>query len=484
MSDITICLTAATDVGVYRKNNEDNFIVCPDVSVDNWTIPQDPNGIIPLGSRGSLIVVADGMGGMNAGEVASDIAVHTVKDCFAPDKVTPEDFATPAAACKFMKQVILEADNRIKKHAKKHSDTSGMGTTIVMAWLLDNTACVAWCGDSRAYAFHPETGLRQLSKDHSYVQSLVDSGQLLPELAFDHPDSNIITSSLGDFVNSASPDSVVTYLHNGEMLLLCSDGLCGMIRDNETEQILQQTHEDLDACRQALIQGALNAGGHDNVTVALLKVLSGAPDLPPVTNTPTRTLSPTEVEQQAQGEDQAIEEPSDIEELVKPVVEQNAANDLDAKAKAKVEELKKNKKKGRKFFWTLFILLLLAGGLYLLWRFVPGMPFQPKQCEGPDSNQVEIVDTNITPPSPEPETPVVVPETPKPENAPASGPQKPQSTTQQTTTQQTTPSPANPIGMIIEKQQAKTSATTEPTEKPQTDADASNEATETNSEEE
>lgn len=479
MSDITICLTAATDVGVYRKNNEDNFIVCPDVSVDNWTIPQDPNGVIPLGPRGSLIVVADGMGGMNAGEVASDIAVHTVKDCFAPDKVTPEDFASPAAACKFMKQVILEADNRIKKHAKKHSDTSGMGTTIVMAWLLDNTACVAWCGDSRAYAFHPDTGLRQLSKDHSYVQSLVDSGQLLPELAFDHPDSNIITSSLGDFVNSASPDSVVTYLHNGEMLLLCSDGLCGMIRDNETEHILQQTHEDLDACRQALIQGALNAGGHDNVTIALLKVLSGAPDLPPVTNTPTRTLSPTEIEQEKQ-EIQAAEEGSDLNELVPPVVEPKVANDLDAKAKAKVEELKKSKKKGRKFFWTLFILLLLAGGLYLLWRFVPGMPFQPKQGEEIDSTQIVNVDTiKPTPPSPE-VPPVAAPETPKTEPVTAPEPQKPQTTTPKTTS----PPAANPIDKIIEKQQAKTATATESSDKPQTDADASGEAPESTSEEE
>ncbi|MBR4535177.1 MAG: serine/threonine-protein phosphatase [Bacteroidales bacterium] len=280
MSKIKLSLTALTNVGLIRTNNEDNFIVCQDLTTDNWFVPQEGSEPFELGEKGSMMVVADGMGGMNAGEVASDIAVKTVKEFFAPDKLTQEITANTTAIHTYMKQVVIEADNRIKRRSASDTATEGMGTTIVMAWAIGEDVHIAWCGDSRAYSYHPNSGLRQLSKDHSYVQELVDAGKLLPELAFDHPDSNIITSSLGDLSKPAAPDVITCHLHEGEVILLCSDGLCGMLRDSEMQQVLDAYYPDLGQCKKNLIEGALTAGGHDNVTLTMLKVVKAGAKMP------------------------------------------------------------------------------------------------------------------------------------------------------------------------------------------------------------
>ena len=141
----------------------------------------------------------------------------------------------------------------------------------MIAWVLENVAHIAWCGDSRAYLFNAGSGLVRLSKDHSYVQELVDAGKLDPELAFDHPNSNIITRSLGDSHVKARPDYVSRMLSKGDYLLLCSDGLCGLCRDEEIAQVMLKA-ENIETCKNSLIKAALNAGGYDNVTVALLEV--------------------------------------------------------------------------------------------------------------------------------------------------------------------------------------------------------------------
>lgn len=286
MSKIQLLLTALTNVGCIRKNNEDNFIVCQNLTKDDWFMPQEGAEPFVLGEKGSIMVVADGMGGMNAGEVASDIAVKTVKEFFAPDKLSDEIVNKPENRCQYLKQVIVEADNRIKAKSKSDPETEGMGTTIVISWAIGQETHIAWCGDSRAYSYHPNSGLRQLSKDHSYVQELVDSGKLLPELAFDHPDSNIITSSLGDLSKPAAPDVITTTLHEGEIILLCSDGLCGMLRDSEMQQVLEAYYPDLSLCKKNLIEGALKAGGHDNVTLTMTMVTKGGDKMPMLKDAP------------------------------------------------------------------------------------------------------------------------------------------------------------------------------------------------------
>ena len=275
MSDITFKMTAATNVGLVRSNNEDNFIVTPDLSkADNWFVPGDSNEVIPLGENGCVIVVADGMGGMNAGEVASELAVNSIRDSFnqVKDFKSISDCSNHVEA--FLKKAIVTADSQIKKKVKEDPSTSGMGTTVVMAWVVDNVAHIAWCGDSRAYLFNRQSGLSRLSNDHSYVQELVDTGKLDPELAFDHPNSNIITRSLGDSPTKAQPDYVCKKLSAGDYLLLCTDGLCGLVRDAEILDILMKDNGSLDDYRNALFNAAFEAGGYDNVTIAMFECMT------------------------------------------------------------------------------------------------------------------------------------------------------------------------------------------------------------------
>lgn len=268
-------MTVATNVGLVRSNNEDNFIVCPDLSVkNNWFVPINPNDVMSLGEQGCVMIVADGMGGMNAGEVASELAVNSIKDSFEKTK----DFSQIADCSNhiesFLKRTIVEADAVIKKRVKEDNTTAGMGTTIVVAWVVGDVAHIAWCGDSRAYLFNRSAGLSRLSNDHSYVQELVDTGQLDPELAFDHPNSNIITRSLGDSSTKARPDYVCKRLSTGDYLLLCTDGLCGLCRDEEILDIMMRQYPDIKDYIRALFNAAFAAGGYDNVTIALMECIS------------------------------------------------------------------------------------------------------------------------------------------------------------------------------------------------------------------
>ena len=271
-------LAAGTNVGLVRTNNEDNFVVNSDLTQGAWTLPQSATPV-ELGPYGSLLVVADGMGGANAGEVASAIAIETIQQVIAPDalkEALPIDTEGGAISdddvVRFMCDAIKTADINIVNRSKTDSSTRGMGTTIVMAWVLQDKAYVAWCGDSRCYLFNENSGLIRLTKDHSYVQDLVDAGKLDEENAFDHPYSNIITRCLGDQERRAEPDARVYTLHGSDVLLLCSDGLHGLCRDEVIMLIVSDYSTDMQACRDALIQSALDAGGHDNVTVALCRI--------------------------------------------------------------------------------------------------------------------------------------------------------------------------------------------------------------------
>ena len=238
----TFKLFAGTDIGL-RDNNEDNFTVCPDLTKGEWVIPSDQQTVIPLGQRGCLLVVADGMGGQNAGEVASAIAISTVQEMFAPVNLSESVVSKPDSARDFMKKVIVEADRRVKNYSSTHSEADGMGSTIVMVWLIGSNAHIAWMGDSRAYCYLPKEGLKRLSKDHSYVQTLVDDGKLTEQQAMEHPDSNIITRSLGDASQKAKPDTATFPVLPGEIILLCSDGLCGFCSDDQICGIISQNQK-------------------------------------------------------------------------------------------------------------------------------------------------------------------------------------------------------------------------------------------------
>ena len=278
MSNFTFRVTGGTNVGLVRKNNEDNFIVNPDLTQPAWFIPTDTLQSITISDFGALMIVADGMGGANAGEVASNIAIETVKEEFSNHDLS-KIITSNNKIENLLYDTIVKADSNIKTRVKTHPETEGMGTTIVMSWVINNVAHVAWCGDSRAYIYNHKIGLSRLSKDHSYVQQLVDDGKLDEDLAFDHPNSNIITRSLGDSSTKARPDYVSRLLEEGDMIILCSDGLCGLCRDSEILEVLNAGSEQgysIEQFKASLIQAALEAGGYDNVTITLMQVDSVA----------------------------------------------------------------------------------------------------------------------------------------------------------------------------------------------------------------
>lgn len=269
--DIRIRITAGTNIGLVRTNNEDNFILNPDLSLPDWLLPSDISKPIKLGNVGCTIAVADGMGGANCGEVASAITVDCVRQSFMAADLTTiiqSDFTI----IDFLKEIVTTSDLTIRQHAASHPDSKGMGTTLVLGWLIGRIMHIVWCGDSRVYVYNPKHGLRRLSKDHSRVQSYVDQGLLSEEAAFGHPDSNIITRCIGDIPQKAEADYYLYETQPSDTFLFCTDGLSAYCPDNEIAQIMQKNSSQLNTCRNELIAHALQAGGYDNVTVALLSV--------------------------------------------------------------------------------------------------------------------------------------------------------------------------------------------------------------------
>lgn len=277
-SKVNLRFAALTDVGCVRTNNEDNFIVSTSVDSKVWTFS---NEIVELKGKGAVVVVADGMGGTNAGEIASDIAVKSVVEEFGniPDNVVGDDISIKA----FLSNIVGVANSKIIAFGKADKASEGMGTTIVVGWLLEECIYIAWCGDSRAYVYHPTQGLRQLSKDHSYVQELVNKGEITKEQAFYHPHSNVITRSLGNSDKTTAADVVQFPLVKGCRFLLCTDGLNGMIQDEKIEGVIRD-NSGIVECRDRLIVEAKDAGGYDNVTVVMVDVCEGLniSKLPPI----------------------------------------------------------------------------------------------------------------------------------------------------------------------------------------------------------
>lgn len=289
-----------------RPENEDNFQVAEDLSVSNTGFTTDK--VFSLGSKGTLLLVCDGMGGMNAGEVASAVGVETIKNLFAPQLLTEDVLANDESVCMYMKRAIVKADSQIKEEASKDAAKQGMGSTAVMAWLLGHKVYVAWCGDSRCYRYNPSSNLEQLSHDHSYVQDLVDTGQLSADLAFDHPNKNIITRSLGDPRGAAKPEAKVYNLNVGDVILLCSDGLSDSLRDSEIEQSISRSLSSVGACRDALWNDSKQAGWHDNVTVVLAQVIDENAPQPKPQPTPAPKQQP-KVDSVVQSSDESAREP-------------------------------------------------------------------------------------------------------------------------------------------------------------------------------
>lgn len=224
-----------TDVGCVREHNEDSLVVAP-----------------------PLYVVCDGMGGHAAGEVASEIAVNVIADR-AP--------ATPDAAA--LGQAVEEANLAIIQAAREGIGRAGMGCTCTAAMLENERLIVAQVGDSRAYLLHGGT-LQQITRDHSLMADFIEAGQITPEEARVHPQRSVITRALGSDPRT-QPDLFEINVNTGDRLLICSDGLTSMIEDYEIEDILNRT-PDPQIAASKLVNAAIAAGGHDNVTVIVVNV--------------------------------------------------------------------------------------------------------------------------------------------------------------------------------------------------------------------
>ena len=250
--------SALTDVGLKRDSNEDSYKANP---------------------KERLFVVADGMGGHAAGEIASRIAVDTVNE-FIELTTKDRDITWPF---EFDENITMEG-NRLKTAIRlanknvigaiqKREDLRGMGTTIVSLWLNGKRAFVGHVGDSRAYLIR-DRSLSQLTNDHSWVNEQQRKGTLSKEQARTHPFRNVVTRALGG-KERVEVDLLEMEVQPGDIFLLCSDGLSSLVEDERILQLLLEQIEDLDEATKALVAQANDNGGDDNATVILVEYNEG-----------------------------------------------------------------------------------------------------------------------------------------------------------------------------------------------------------------
>ena len=217
----------------------------------------------PVGNLPNLFILADGMGGHNAGDYASRYTVEVIVNA-----VRNSSEHSPAVV---IRRAIAEANQAVMEKARTDIDLEGMGTTVVVATVQDRELCVANVGDSRLYVLGAD--MEQITKDHSYVQEMVRRGEISPEVARIHPDRNIITRAVGGG-REVEVDFFEVELKDGDRILMCSDGLTDMLEDEEIFEIIKEKQKIEDAVEE-LIEAANDYGGNDNITVILTEPFSG-----------------------------------------------------------------------------------------------------------------------------------------------------------------------------------------------------------------
>ena len=231
----------ATDTGRKRRRNEDAYVVAP-----------------------PLFCVADGMGGAQAGEVASRLAAAAVEEADPGDRSGPERVTA----------LIQEANRRVYERANVDPEASGMGTTMTVALVEEGRVAIGHVGDSRAYLYRAGE-LEQLTEDHSLVNELVKSGKLSREEADQHPQRSVITRALGTDPN-VDVDAFTVESQPGDLYLLCSDGLSSMVDNDQILDAIERSRSDLKAVTASLVAAANRGGGEDNITVVAFEI---APDI-------------------------------------------------------------------------------------------------------------------------------------------------------------------------------------------------------------
>lgn len=252
-----------SDVGLSREHNEDSI---------SWDID--------LG----LIMLADGMGGHNAGEVASELAVTAIRDALL-DVLTPDMLDTKLIKCdEALREAVIYANEEIHEQANRRTECAGMGTTVVITLFHEDKVTYAHVGDSRIYRVrHGE--IKQLTQDHSLVQEMIDNGYLSQEEAMLSSSRNLITRALG-IAPDVEVDVRTETIDNDDVYLLCSDGLSDLINGNDMVRIINTQRDSLGTAAQQLVDLANERGGTDNISVILVAMHEAFSD--------EHGLSPTE----------------------------------------------------------------------------------------------------------------------------------------------------------------------------------------------
>ena len=252
-------IASCTDPGMVRAHNEDS--------------------IASDGEKG-LVVLADGMGGYNAGEVASGMATTVIitelQQLLEKQALYETDASSgQLTAHRLLHEQIAKANTSIYQAAQSQPQYAGMGTTLVVALFYDNKMTVAHIGDSRLYRMRGDE-LRQITKDHSLLQEQIDSGVITPQQARQSQNKNLVTRALG-IDPLVEPEIHDHDTQPGDIYLLCSDGLCDMVGDEDIGLALQTLSSNLKLCAQHLVQTANDNGGRDNISVILVRVLRDFP---------------------------------------------------------------------------------------------------------------------------------------------------------------------------------------------------------------
>jgi PPM family protein phosphatase len=286
---VRVSVFGKTDPGRTRDHNEDTFLVA-DLSTGNASLQPEVRRH-DIGARGSLFMVADGMGGAAAGELASAMAADLIYRHMATSWATDTD-SSPAQFAHRMREAVELANGQIYSYAREHPEVRGMGTTVTAAGMFGSNLYLTQIGDSRAYLVRGTEAV-QLTKDQSLMQRLVDAGELTADEAEQSERRNIILQALGPDPR-IKVDLTHQSIRRGDILILCSDGLSGVVRKEEFAQLAGE-HTDLPELCSALIDLANARGGPDNITVVAARFDGeGLPEVNGTDGVGHQTYQPTQ----------------------------------------------------------------------------------------------------------------------------------------------------------------------------------------------
>jgi protein phosphatase len=318
-----------TDPGRKRRRNEDAYVVEP-----------------------PLFAVADGMGGAQAGEVASRLAAAALKEGGAG-----------AGGERRIVDLIQEANRRIYDRSTADPSASGMGTTMTVALVEDESVAFGHVGDSRAYLIR-DGRMEQLTEDHSLVNELMKSGKLSPEEAEIHPQRSVITRALGTDPD-VDVDTFTVPMLNGDVFLLCSDGLSTMLTNEEILDLVERHRDDMEAAIRALVRAANRGGGEDNITVVAFEIADDGAQHDGRTD--EQALPPELAARRKAEEEDTLDETDGVPVVDTMVVPADQVHELQAAedARARRRQLRR-----RAFAWLVLILFLAAIAALVVWRLL------------------------------------------------------------------------------------------------------------------